>query len=105
VGVDVYPSGSAARLWNWVSRGVRGHMIYPRRAKALRFRPQGVGRPRGPVQPARATSGVAFSRGHWWPGIRPRKFEERIVAKLTNWYQRVSENILRRAIRRARRGR
>jgi len=109
LGIAVRPRGPVAKIWHWLSRGVAGHMIYPRRKKALRFAPRGGFGPVLPSGPTRvgwswSPSGTwAFSKGHWWPGILPRGFEQRIVAKVKPVFRRIAENILRRAMRRARR--
>ncbi|RKX64470.1 MAG: hypothetical protein DRP42_06320 [Tenericutes bacterium] len=108
LGVSVRPRGPVAKIWHWLSRGVAGHMVYPRIRNSwhsMRFTPRGGF---GPVPPRRAVAsrwtGV-HSKGHWWPGILPRGFEQRIVEKVKPEFRRLAENILRRAMRRARRGR
>jgi hypothetical protein len=39
----------------------------------------------------------------WWPGITPRNFEENVARDLKKWYQRETENMMRRAVRAAKR--
>ena len=102
ISLRTYPVGPLAKYWYWISKGVPGHFIRPRAQKALRFRARYAQSSRSST--SATTSGYAFSKGHWWPGIVPRNFEKRAADTIRAPFRRISENIMRRAINRARRG-
>jgi hypothetical protein len=95
-----YPT-TMANIWQWVSRGVEGHMIRPRRTQALKFRPK-TSYSFGGYSFSAGSSKAVFSKGHWWPGIRPRRYEETVASEYNDEFRRKAENIMRRGIRRAR---
>ena len=111
--LHVFPEGSGARYWRWVSLGVAGHPIRPRpgrvgkggRPPALsiyRYRAKtGVGNRYG-MGSWRRFQGYA-SYIPWWPGIAARNFEVHAANELRPEYRRLMENILRRAVRAAKR--
>lgn len=111
--LDVIPIGPGADNWARVSRGVEGHYI--RVKKPTTFR--GVGRYRPHLRlnryhPSTTPAGGFGARAFrmpptgyrqvvWWPGIRPRLFEEHIAKELSPAYYRDMENAVRRGIHRA----
>lgn len=121
VSVYVYPIGEGARFWNYVSRGVAGHPIRPRRQWSTRGSYRGVAWGRSYRRAAlRLHSYRAMTRpgnvygrpkwrqfsGYrpyvpWWPGITPRLFEENVAEELRKWFLREMENAMRRAVRAA----
>ncbi len=118
-----YPIGEGARFWNYVSRGVGGHPIRPRKKWSTRGSYRGVAWGRSyrraalrlhhyrPMTRAGNVYGQAKWRQFssfrpyvpWWPGITPRLFEENVARDLKRWYQREMEKLLRRAVRAAKR--
>lgn len=106
VGVYVHPDSSfMGKVWTWLSQGVAGHIILPRRRKALAFRPGYVAKTgyHYYAGPGTVSGKLTFSRGHWWPGIWPRDFPGMITMRVGDEFRRLTENILRRAVRVARR--
>lgn len=111
----VIPFGPGAEDWHRVSRGVHGHWInvhkhftyqrvgrYKPALRLNRYSPKtfpgggygGIGLRRPPT---------AYRARVWWPGIRPRHFEEFIWGELKGETQRLLENATQRALRAARR--
>ena len=83
----IYPASPNLNQYLYVHNGVSGRMIYPRKAKALRFKPYYVpASRRGSIwsryRPKRGGKDV-FSKGHWWPGIESRDFSFYIVLRET----------------------
>lgn len=79
--LTVKPAGPGATLWGYVSLGVWGRPIVPRRRKMLFIR-GGVGgySPRTTADGRYAGPGTYSLNGFWtrrvnWPGIKPRAFE------------------------------
>lgn len=122
--LDVFPSGGGAKYWLWVSRGVQGHPIPiggPRQGFSRGYTPRSrkSGKYRKALSIYRYTPKTTawgayggpglrtFSHYQryvpWWPGIAPRNFEEAVAAEMAPQYQRVMENIVRRAVRAAQR--
>ncbi len=121
--VYAYPTGEGARFWNYVSRGVPGHPIYPRRQWSTRGSYKGYTWGRSRRRAAlrlhhyrpMTRPGNVFGQPKWrqfsgfrpyvawWPGITPRLFEENVAEELNPWYRRQMENIVRRAVRAAKR--
>lgn len=73
----VGPGGDmqGAQKWVWLNEGTRGHWVFPKRAKALRFFTEGA----NSTTPGRLTSQrgwrggpPAFSKGHYVSGITAR---------------------------------
>ena len=74
------------RRWHWISDGTKSYLIFPRRAKALRFRAgytPATASNRIIARPARSFGDTVFSKGVRHPGIKPRKFKERIAKRNT----------------------
>jgi hypothetical protein len=123
ISMFVYPAGEGARFWVYVSRGVPGHPIYPRRVWSARGSYKGQAWGRSYKRAAlrlhhynpMTRAGNVYGRPRWrqfsgyrsfipwWPGITPRLFEENVAADLKPWYQREMENIVRRAVTAAKR--
>lgn len=115
VGLHVFPTGEGAKFWRWVSRGVAGHPIRPKKM----WSPSTKGRYRAKLTlyryspkttPGGGYGGTGFRQfsGYrayvpWWPGIAARLFEEHAARELRVPYRRTMENIMRRAVRAAKR--
>lgn len=54
-------------VYNWVSNGTKPHMIYPRRARVLRY--------------PHPSGGIWYSRYEHHPGIKARNFAQKIAAR------------------------
>lgn len=110
-GISVH--GPGGDKWMWVSRGVPGRFIKPSRAAGFGYKPAlmfpgpkywphtspgwrfgGAGRFQGKPR---------FSKGHWWPGIKPRHFEAYVREQSRSEFRRLMENAARRAVRAAQR--
>jgi hypothetical protein len=105
----VGPTGPVARIWAYLTKGVEGHYIRPRRKRVLRFqtgyRPRThPGKPYYYQGPGRYVGHVRFSRGHYWPGIEPRNFEQKIIAEYKPSFLRTTVRGVISAIRGSRRG-
>jgi hypothetical protein len=104
VGIDVVLKGYAAKLWRFISDGVAGHFIQPSKDKvAMASKPGAAGAAGLAGRPGAGGIGIIFSKGHWWPGIQARNWDEAISTKLRPEWVRICENILKRAVRTARR--
>lgn len=103
--LTILPKGPGALNWKRVSEGVKGHVIVPRRKKRLVFPAKydphttlrgKVGGP-GRYTPARGAAGQVIAKSTRWPGIKPREFSKRVLAK----NERYVINKLTKAIDRA----
>lgn len=117
----VFPSGWGEQYWTWVSLGVKGHPIYPRRKYSKGFTPRSRKSGKYPAAlsiysytPFTTPGGGYGGAGQryfvgyrrfvpWWPGIRPRNFEQHVAKELRPEYLRLMRNMVRRAVRAARR--
>ena len=111
----MYPVGPGAQAWEWVSRGVEGRYISVR--KQSTFRGIGSYKPHLSLQrykPYTAPGGfyggpgirygpVGYRRVVWWPGIRPRNFEEHMADSIRQQHISISESAVRKGIRAAQR--
>lgn len=72
------------KRWVWISEGTKPHMIYPVRAKRLRFK-AGYEPATAPnrivARPARSFGETIYSLGVRHPGIKPRKLNERLAKR------------------------
>lgn len=83
----VFPRGAGREIWVWLSKGVAGHDIYPKASGGklnvrLGYVPKttaggGFG---GPGTYGGPNVGVTFVKN--WPGIDPRKFEEKVIQEV-----------------------
>lgn len=110
---SVIPTGPGADNWIRVSRGVKGHWIQVR--KTVTYRGKGNYKPAlrlNRYQPSTAPGGTyggasyrlpptGYRRLVWWPGIRPRLFEEDIAKEVRGPYRREMESALRVAVKEA----
>jgi hypothetical protein len=107
ISVTVAPMRTSlvARVWFWLTYGVKGKWMTPLKShgKAMMWRATGaqhaslnrVGKPSN-------ARGLVFTKRFWWPGIRARHFEVDIARRVYPEFRRQAENILRRAVRAAR---
>ncbi len=89
------------KIYEYVSGGTKAHLIFPRRAKALRFR--STFRPKTRPQVISSGQGsrsgkVIFSRGVIHPGSKARLFHETIGKKWIKKYPSLVNQYLRRVI-------
>lgn len=66
------------KLWAWLSNGVRGHPIVPKKAKALKFKSGFLAKTmpnRVISRPGGYMGNDIFTKKVDWPGIEPRNFE------------------------------
>ena len=91
---EVVPTGNITH-WRWVSRGTAGKTFGPKTAPALVFPFQGAGNSYVPkTSPGLFYGGPGkkvgplrkFSKVNW-PGIKPRMFEESLMAKYKPTFQ------------------
>jgi len=91
---EVVPTGNITH-WRWVSRGTAGKTFGPKTAPALVFPFQGTGNSYVPkTSPGLFYGGPGkkvgplrkFSKVNW-PGIKPRMFEESLMAKYKPTFQ------------------
>jgi hypothetical protein len=98
--------GTDDQVFRWVDKGTRRHWVEPRKAKALRFMlgvtpkttpgslAAGYGRRSGPF---------VFSKGHWVPGVRPRRFTEKVQKRMEKRAPRTIDKYVRQWLKRQRR--
>jgi hypothetical protein len=96
--------GTDNEVYTYVDEGTRPHPIYPRRAKALKFRWGGKGsyRPKTQVRVIDSFSGGATGKmvsfkSVWHPGTKARKFADEIEKRRRPWYKRRMEQAMRDA--------
>ena len=102
----------AARIFGYVDKGTKPHIIRPVKAKALRFQWGGPGsyRPKTApaAQPLRLNSGAAletvFSQEVHHPGNEARLISERIERTTQPKFRRTVENTFRRLATQANKG-
>jgi hypothetical protein len=90
--------GTNDEVYAYVDRGTRPHLIFPRRAKALRFRGVYTAKTVPGVIDSReggASGDEVFAAGVAHPGTAPRRFEETIARKWRTLYKRRMEQIMR----------
>lgn len=97
-GVYEMLAGTDDQIFNWLDRGVRGRFIKPVRRRALRFwsgfRPKTS--PGGMRSGAGGSFGMpVFSKGHWWPGIKPRRWTPKIQKRADRKFRAVVKKAVR----------
>lgn len=105
-----------ADVWTWVSRGVPGRFIAvnpnkPTFSRFGRYKPKlSLQRYAAYTQPGGLWGGpgmrygpVGYRSEVWWPGIRPRLFEEQIANQLRSFHIRITEEGMRRGVAAAQR--
>lgn len=105
----VTPAGPNAKIWTYVTRGTRKHIIKPKRARFLRFMWGGPGsyipktKPGGQYGgPGMVQNGKSqFRKSVNHPGSRGRFFERRIVNDYTARYIGLMEKAIQRGLRAA----
>ncbi len=92
--------GTNSEIFKFVDEGTKPHMIYPKKAKFLRFQ----GGYNAKTQPGVLGSGQSsysgdtiFSRGVKHPGNKPRKFTEMITKKWKSRFKDEMHDAMRRA--------
>jgi len=110
VWLTILPSGRGSLNWKRVSGGVKGHPIKPVRKTRLVFPPKytphttsggGTGGP-GRYSPPRGSAGMVYAKKVKWPGIKARKFNERIIKKRKKGIQKDLIKSVERGIKYAR---
>lgn len=100
----VFPRGAGREIWVWLTRGVAGHAIVPRvnaHYAQLKVRLNYV--------PKTTTSGGYGGPGTYggptlraskvdWPGIKSRKFEEKVIEEVQNRVYDIIADAVRRAL-------
>jgi hypothetical protein len=76
--VDIYTED---QKFAWFDDGTRPHVILPRTARVLRFRP-GARRGRGGRSGGGRSGGMVFARRVYHPGIRPRNISKKVAASV-----------------------
>ena len=78
------PWSKQAKIWGYLDKGTKAHMVKPKRAKALAF-PGGYkagSRPNSMFVGASSSGGLtAYSRGHMVAGIKPRNWSKLMQKK------------------------
>ena len=94
--------GTDDKIFGWLDKGVKGHWVEPKRAKALAWRASTPKTTPGSIFSGRGRSfgPMIFSKGHWWPGIKPRRFTEVIQGRLNKYGPRIIAKHVRRWIER-----
>lgn len=108
--VNVFPAGAreSVKIYGFVTKGTRRHVIRARNAPRLAFLWGGKGSYKPKTAPKGKIGGpgkVVGGRMHYplavvHPGSEAREFEKVIAADEKRWYSRTMENAWRRAIRR-----
>lgn len=98
LGILVYPSGPDADQWALVNAGARSHIIRPRRARFLRFRPgyKAGTKPRSLRSTAFVRSGDLVSAGmvrH--PGFEAREFTQTIADEHQSDFEKDMQQAIR----------
>lgn len=102
ISVNVFPSGPNKKIWTFVDKGTKPHVIVPKNASRLAFR-TGY-KPKTLARPARTVSGGGISTGpkvfaqkvnH--PGNEPRNFTLQIAKDIKPGFKKEIENAFRRA--------
>ena len=100
--------GTDDEIFRFVDQGTRPHLIFPRKAKALRF----VGGFRAKTTPGGLNSGQGGARGPLrfaayvrHPGIKPRRFTETIQRRMNKFGPNIIDKHLKLWIKRQRRKR
>ena len=108
--VNVYPVGTNAKIWKYVSEGTPPHIIQPKRARALSFKWNGPGsyKPRtttsvGYKGPGKATGKQRQFKLVHHPGNKARRFEKHIARWYYPRYRQVMKNAVARGLRKAQR--
>lgn len=81
--------GTSDKIWNWLDRGTRPHIIRPKRAKVLAFQWGGPGSYKAKTRPGWIGSGsggpsgdTVFRRAVHHPGTEPRHWTAAIQGEL-----------------------
>lgn len=106
--INIFAAGPHVKIWGYVTRGTRPHVIRAKRGKSLAFVWGGPGSYVPKTKPPAKFGGPGTVRGgkkvfpkevrH--PGTKPRPFPKVIRKEETPWFRRTMENMWRRAIRR-----
>jgi len=105
--VTVYPTGKNKKIYEYVTKGTRAHIIEAKNAPRLAFMWGGPGSYKPKTAPGGSWGGpgtvsggkMTFRKQVHHPGTKARKFEEFIRKREKVWFSRTMENAWRRAIR------
>lgn len=103
VRVAVFPTGKNKKIYEWVTKGTKPHIIEPKNAPMLVFQLGYIPHtsPGGGYGGAGRATGPTVGAMHVdHPGTKAREFEKHIRRKNENWYSRKMEVIWKWAIRR-----
>lgn len=87
-------------VYGYVSKGTRPHLIFPKRAKALRFPGTYAAKTTPGViasKPGGSRGAVVYSQGVAHPGTKARKFDEEIAKKWEKPFKRRMEAGMKKA--------
>lgn len=107
IAIRVWPSGAAAKVWEYVSKGSRPHEIRPKKAGGkLRFMGGTYQAKTGPgghyKGPGKVVGGqIMYAKRVMHPGVKAREFEKHIHRWATPGARKMIENAMRRGMRRA----
>lgn len=104
--VNVFPAGEHKKIYIYVTKGTRAHVIRPKRARTLAFMWGGKGSYRPKTTPAPSWRGpgvvvggaMHFAKQVHHPGTKARNFEKWVKESSKGWFSRTMENMWRRAI-------
>ena len=107
--VNVYPAGTSAKIWRYVSLGTKGPYPIPKagntNAKILKFKGGYKARTNtsgGYNGPGKAAGKTVFSKHVTHPGIKARNFEKHIARWYYPKFRKVMKNAVARGLRKAR---
>ena len=110
LGVDIYPVGPQAKIWRFVSEGTRPHRIPKQGFRNLAFMWGGPGSYAPRTSPGGHYGGPGKASGKrrvfkfvMHPGTKPRRLEKHIARWGRPRARQLTENAMRRGIRRYRR--
>lgn len=105
--VDIFAAGEHKKIWIFVTKGTRAHIIRAKRGKTLAFQWGGKGSYKPKTKPPGKFGGpgvvvggeMHFPKQVKHPGSKAREFEKVIAKDEKPWFSRTMENAWRRIIR------
>ncbi len=110
--LNVFAAGPNRKIWGFVTKGTRPHIIRAKRGKSLAFMWGGPGSYTPKTSPPANYGGPGTVKGgkmHFpqqvkHPGTKPRPFPAEIRKREKAWYNRTMENMWRRGLRAMQKG-
>lgn len=104
IAIAIYPVGENKDIWKFVSGGTKEHLIFPKRAKSLRFVGGGVYIPKTAKGvyggPGIVRGGeVIYAKAVKHPGNEAREFEKYVKDSEAKWFSDTMENVFKRIIK------